>query len=149
MSTSNPRAPISANRQFLANAINDDTAQASLAATMQIINSVDAAIPAFTPITNALYTNPVSAAGRTWTITTASARLTGVTAVGAGAKFVLQNDGANTITLAVAGAVTAAAGHTLTTATATSHTFVLTLVSGSVALGTDAWVLRSLGTLAN
>ena len=149
MSTSNARAPVASNRQFLANAINDDTAQATLATTAQIIVSVDAAIPAFTPIANTVYTIPVSAAPRTWTITTASARLTGITTVGLGSRFLVQNDGASTITLAGSGTVTVAAGHTVTVATVTSRSYLLTLVSGSVALGTDAWVLRDMGPFTN
>lgn len=96
--------------------------------------------PFFCPVPSGVHTVATAAAGRTWTITNAAAALPYDLAVGEGFSFAVQNNGANTITLAVAGGVSAGAG-TITVPTARVRLFVLTRT------GEATYQLDTLGVL--
>ena len=96
--------------------------------------------PFFCPVPAGIHTVALAAAGRQWTITNAAAALPYDLAVGEGFWFAVQNNGASTITLAVAGGVSAGAG-TITVPTARVRLFVLTRT------GDATYQLDTLGVL--
>lgn len=119
------------------------------ATSIQVMGG-DIARPNFTPVPGGIHTVAVAAAGRTWTIDDTTVPLPYDLKVGEGFWFIVQNNGANTITLAAAGgtsSVTAGAG-TLTVATGTSRFFMLCRVPPT-SPNTLAHVLTTFGTLTH
>ena len=96
-----------------------------------VVTEPDAAKTFFNPVQGALHT-VASTAAVTWTITDASAPLPYDLKIGEGFLFFIQNnDGADAITVAVAGNVTAGAG-TFTVPSARTRIFSLTRISNLV-----------------
>ena len=111
------------------------------AVSMQVMGG-DIARPLFYPVPGGIHTVAVAAAGRAWVITDAAVALPYDLKVGEGFFFIVQNNGASTITLSGAGNVTAGAG-TLTVATNTSRFFMLSRTSAT------AHTLTTFGTLTH
>lgn len=111
------------------------------ACSVQVIGS-DADNTSFYPSPGGLHTVATAAAGRTWTITNASKPLPYELPIGVGFQFSIQNNGANTITLAVAGTVAAGAG-TLTVPTNRTRIFCLSRTTATV------YKLDTLGVLTH
>ena len=111
----------------------------SLGATSVQVMGGDIDRATFYPQPGAIHTVATAAAGRTWTITTDSVAALDLS-IGAGFLFYVQNNGANTITLAVSGVVAAGAG-TITVPTARVRIFSLTRI------GAASYQLDTLGVL--
>ena len=88
--------------------------------------------PTFFPTPGAIHTVAVAAAGRTWTISAAAIPLPYDLKIGQGFLFYVQNNGANTITLAVTNPGVVAGAGTITVATARTRIFSLTRISDAV-----------------
>lgn len=99
--------------------------------SVSIVVMPDAANTAWSPVPGAVHTFAVTAAGRTLTVTDAASRLAYDMKIGEGFHFWVQNSGASTVTIAVAGTVAAGAG-TLTVATNTTRHFVLVRTAAAV-----------------
>lgn len=110
--------------------------------SVSIVVMPDAANTAWSPVPGAVHTFATVAGARTLTITDASSRLAYDLKVGEGFHFWIQNEGANTITVARAGNVAAGAG-TLTVATTTTRHFVLARTSAT------AYQLTTLGVASH
>lgn len=111
------------------------------ASSIQVLGG-DIDRPAFYPTAGGVHTVAVAAAGRTFTITDAAVPLPYDLKIGEGFSFIVQNNGASTITLARAGNVVAGSG-TLTVATNTSRMFFLCRTSQT------AHQLTTFGTLTH
>jgi hypothetical protein len=110
-----------------------------LSTGIQVVG-IDADQATFTPVIGAIHTVAVAAAGRQWTMTAASAQAVYDLKVGEGFLFIVQNNGANTITLAAGAGVTAGAG-TLTVLSARTRIFAFTRT------GNATYQLDTLGVL--
>lgn len=130
-------APIGSVRDVVADRAKSTYASGS---SLQVIP--DVALSPWTPIPGAVHTMAVNTT-RTLTITDAAVPLPYDLKVGEGFIFYVQNnDGANTLTIAVAGNVTAGAG-TYTVAAARTRIFALNRTSAT------AHVLTTLGVLTH
>lgn len=109
------------------------------ATSLQVLGG-DIDRPFFCPVSGALHTVAVAAAGRTFTITNAAAALPYDLTVGQAFSFAIQNNGASTITVVAGGGVSAGAG-TLTIPTARVRIFVLSRT------GDSTYQLDTLGVL--